>query len=56
MDLSAYLKKNSANSKYGLNAKERHCRQCGCLLEDKAHFLYARGFCSEQCNARYVGK
>ncbi|HIH21035.1 MAG: hypothetical protein J4478_01005 [Candidatus Diapherotrites archaeon] len=53
MDLSNYLKKG-ARSNYDIKNRERYCRQCGTLLEDKEHYLYARGFCSEECNAKYL--
>jgi len=53
LDLSNYLKKG-ARSNYDIKNRERYCRQCGTLLEDKEHYLYARGFCSEECNAKYL--
>jgi len=54
MDLSRYINKSAAKNKYNISAMDRKCRQCGRTLEDKGHFLYARGFCSEECNSKYI--
>ncbi|MDO8647555.1 MAG: hypothetical protein Q7R70_04010 [Candidatus Diapherotrites archaeon] len=54
MDLSNYLRKGGVKTKYSITEKDRYCRQCNRLIEDKASYLYARGFCSEECNKKYT--